>query len=420
MIILFNIKIDNYNLKNFLMSRKTKIILGILFYPYGLYLIYKHYFGNKGQSFNNIEKGDEKINEKYQKWLTEKNKERKENLKWGGGSLIVVALITFFVGWPIIGSILCALIVLFIIGSLKVPNEADYQAELNEEKANKAEQAKQKAAKKKAEERKAKKEADELKAIKSKFDKIEKNFDKLMSIECPRPTEFKKNISEREKDITSKGSPEYLHKFVKITAFLDDLWSHLVNTRQGMRDDFDPDTFASNYKRKKESEKNRSLEDLTIDLERRAAGDFKDYSADGLLKQLSDVSNKAVKVFPKEFSQVLYLEAMANSMLIFLLEGKQIYFFEILESFDKLGALDSSWQKSVSKKMSSIESKLDILISGISNLNNSINKLIEKNDDIVEQLKSIDSGISANNILQAITAYQVYKVNKQTKGLIGD
>ena len=356
--------------------------------------------------------------EKYQKWLTEKKESRKEVVKYFTTPSLVCTLIAYFLEWPIIFSVLVAISFISVLIFFIPINEAQYQAELNKNKAIKAEQANQKAAEEKAAEEKAKKEADELKAIKSKFDSIEKNFDKLMSIDCPRPTEFKNNISEREKDIISKGSPEYLHKFVKISAFLDDLWAHLVGQRQGMRDEFDPDIFASNYKRQKESEKNRSIEDLTIALERQAAGNFIDNSADGLVKELSNVSEKAIEVFPKEFSQMLYLEAMANSMLIFLLEGKQIYFFEILESFDKLGALDSSWQKSVSKKMSSIESKLDILMSGISNLNNSIDKLIEKNDDIVEQLQSIDSGISANNILQAITAYQVYKINKQTKGLL--
>jgi len=48
------------------MSRTVKIILGVLIYPYGLYLIYKHYFGKKGQGLNKIEKGYDKLNDLYQ------------------------------------------------------------------------------------------------------------------------------------------------------------------------------------------------------------------------------------------------------------------------------------------------------------------------------------------------------------------
>ncbi len=354
----------------------------------------------------------------FDKWLREQKKSRKATIIFVA-VVIFLGLLALANGWPIIG---CLIIALTVFQSykeriFKMPNEADFQVYEKAEKKKKAAQARKRASAKKAKEKKARAESDKLKAIEAKFDAIEKNFKQLMSIDCPRPIEFKNNISEHEKEITTKGSPEYLHKFVKISSFLDDLWRHLVDTRQGMRDEFNPKNTANDYKRKKEKEKNRSLEDLTVDLERKASGDFKDYSADGLLRSLNDVSQSAVKLFPKEFAQVAYLEAMANSMLIFLLEGKQIYFFEILETFDKLGALDSSWQKSVSKKMSSIESKLDMMLSGISNLNNSINRLIEKNEDISKQLQSIDSGISTNNMLQAITAYQVYKINKNTKGL---
>ena len=355
-------------------------------------------------------------NNEFDNWLLKKKEERKSVLL-GAAVIMSLGIAAFGIGWPIIGTIIVGGTILGSYQSIKLPTENDFQAEKKAEEEENKRKARDKARAKKAKEKKAKEEAERVKQIESKFDVVEKNFNKLMAIDCPRPEEFKNNLSQYEKEISTKGSPEYLHKFVKISTFLDDLWSHLVDNRQAMRNEFDPKTFAQNYKRKKEQEENRSLEDITIELERKARGDFKDYSADGLLRQLIDVSEMAVKEFPKEFAQVTYLEAMANSMLIFLLEGKQIYFFQILESFDKLGALDSSWQKSVSNKMSSIESKLDLMISGISNLNDSINSLIEKNDDISKQLQSIDSGISTNNVLQAITAYQVYKINKNTKSL---
>ena len=122
-----------------------------------------------------------------------------------------------------------------------------------------------------------------------------------MSIECPRPIEFRNNLSEHEKDIMSKGTPEYLHKFVKISSFLDDLWNHLITARQEIRDEFDPKRLSIKYQNKKRSENSVSFREMSINLERRAAG--KDYSADGLVQSIKDVMEKAVEVFPKEFDQ---------------------------------------------------------------------------------------------------------------------
>ena len=364
-------------------------------------------------------------NKSFEKWLVKQKEERNDLLKGVGLVIVLPAVIAFIIGWTIIGSILIILMVLVFWAGIDnwFPKEADFLAEQEEKKAEKAKENAERKRVAKQNERVAKQNETRLKKLESKFDTIEKNCKKLMSIDCPRPIEFKNNLSEHEKDLMSKGTPEYLHKFVKISTFLNDLWSHLVNARQDIRDEYDPKRLVASYQRKKRSERDMSLgkasmEELHIALERKAEGDFKDYSADGLVRTITNIMEESLKVFPKEFAQVTYLEAMANSMLIFLIEGKQIYFFEILETFDKLGALDSSWQKSVSNKMSSIESKLDLITSGISNLNENIDRLIEKNDDISKQLQSIDSGISTNNVLQAITSYQVYKINKQTKGLI--
>lgn len=354
----------------------------------------------------------------FEKWQ-EEQKEASKNLLIATGICAMLGFTLIKIDWPILGWICLILAILFFYSrqTAAKSDEATYQKELTEEKEQKAERAKERAAQKKAEEKQIQEQKAADIAIEKKFQAIQENVDKLMAIEAPKPIDFKKNLNQYEKDIVSKGNAEYLHKFVKISSFLNDLWKHLDDNRKGIYEEFDVETLTKNWKIKKESEKNRSIEDIHRELKRKADGDFRDYSADGLLRQLKDVSQKSLKVFPKEFAQVVYLEAMANSMLIFLLEDKQILFFEILEAFDKLGALDSSWQKSVSNKMSNIESKLDILISGISNLNDNVKVLIEKGDEISEQLQGIDSRISANNVLQAITAYQVYKINKNTKSL---
>ena len=293
--------------------------------------------------------------------------------------------------------------IIFVLGIFPIT----FLSEEEEKKELKSQELK----KRKAEE---KRDAIQVKDFNVKIKKIENNLNKLMSIDCPRPTEFKNNISQREKEIVSKGNPEYLHKFVRISSFLDDLWKYLQNSRNEMRDAFEIKRIKAVYNSRRKEEKKPGYEER-LAFERLSSQDFTDYSSEALISKVYEGSEKILKVYPKEIAQLPYLEAMANSMLIFLLEGKQIYFFEILESFDKLGALDSSWQKDVSKKMTSIEAKLDLLILGISNLNDNINRLVEKNDEVLQQLQSIDSNISTNNLIQAITAYQVYKINKNTR-----
>ena len=47
-------------------------------------------------------------------------------------------------------------------------------------------------------------------------------------------------------------------------------------------------------------------------------------------------------------------------------------------------------------------------------INNSISDL---NISIDEQLESVNSNLSYNNLVSTITAYQTYKINKNTKSL---
>ena len=68
--------------------------------------------------------------------------------------------------------------------------------------------------------------------------------------------------------------------------------------------------------------------------------------------------------------------------------------------------------------MSNIESKLDQITSGISNLNDSINRLIDKMMTFRNNYNPLNLVFQQINLLQAITAFQVYRINKQTKGLI--
>jgi len=258
--------------------------------------------------------------------------------------------------------------------------------------------------------------------IKNKIKEIDDNLNEIMSIDFPKPTSFKSNVIENEQNIIEKLNFESLHKFVKISSFLDDVHRNLFEIRANMRAELDPkDLLKRIISKIEEEEREKStiekLDEIQDRLSRFADNDYKDKSSNGILKELLDATNQSIPAFSKEIVQVAYLEAMANSMLLFLLNNKQILYFEILEVFEKLGALDSSWQKSVSEKMDRLENKLNLIIGGLLNLNNSFERLLEKNDDIIKSLESIDSSIKSTNMLQAINAYQVYRINKNTKSI---
>ena len=334
--------------------------------------------------------------------------------------VLLMSLGAFFIyiDWTIMGSIPLILGLLFLIGLLH--NGASKEAFLKQKsleqkkheeklKLEKAEKDKKNAAKQ-LEKQKLQKTEETIKII-------DTNLNKLISIDFPKPISFKSNITDNEQTIIEKSGVDVIQKFVRIYTFLNDAHRNLENVRESMREEFDPKQLLEDVKWRIEEEKNPSLDDLSEKLGRLASGDYRDTSADGLLKELLKFSNKLVPVFSKEIAQVAYLEAMANSMLIFLLNNKQILFYEILEVFDKIGALDSSWQKMISYKMDNIENKLDLLNGSLLDLNDKLDGLLDKNEAIINSLDSVDSSIKSNNLLQAITAYQTYRINKKTKRL---
>ena len=117
------------------------------------------------------------------------------------------------------------------------------------------------------------------------------------------------------------------------------------------------------------------------------------------------------------------------NMLGSLVSQDLISFYEIYESFDKLGVLNSNWENEVSEKLTDIGEKLDDLMYSIYNMEqNIVNELSrlsyvtqesfeDLNSSVTSQLKDVESSINTNNLLTGIQAYQLYKIHKNTKGL---
>jgi hypothetical protein len=108
-----------------------------------------------------------------------------------------------------------------------------------------------------------------------------------------------------------------------------------------------------------------------------------------------------------------------------------ISFYEIYESFDKLGMFNSNWENEVSEKLTNIGDKLDDLMYSIYNMEQNIVSELSQlsyitqesfenlNSSVSNQLREIESSINTNNLLTGIQTYQLYKINKNTKSLRG-
>ena len=106
-----------------------------------------------------------------------------------------------------------------------------------------------------------------------------------------------------------------------------------------------------------------------------------------------------------------------------------ITFYEIYESFDKLGMFNSNWENEVSEKLTNIGDKLDDLMYSIYNMEQNIvselshlsyvtqESFEDLNRSVTSQLKEVESSINTNNLLTGIQAYQLYKINKNTRSL---
>ncbi len=118
------------------------------------------------------------------------------------------------------------------------------------------------------------------------------------------------------------------------------------------------------------------------------------------------------------------------NMISALVSEDLITFYEIYESFDKIGIYNSNWENEVSDKLSTIGTKLDDLLLSIYEMENKIVSEISNlsyvtqesfsdlNNSVTANLKDINSSIDVNNLFTAINTYQLYKINKQTKPLL--
>ena len=125
----------------------------------------------------------------------------------------------------------------------------------------------------------------------------------------------------------------------------------------------------------------------------------------------------------------VYNMILLNSlnMVESLVKDDMITFYQIYERFDDLNMFDSKHEKDLQTQLKNINSNLGDLVKHIMVLGESIISSIndlsmiseESTRMISESLKSVNSSIDTNNLLTMIQTYQTYKINQNTKSLIG-
>lgn len=249
-----------------------------------------------------------------------------------------------------------------------------------------------------------------------KVDTLGSQLQELQEIDIPDISEYKKNVIENEKAIVDKGGDTQLFSFMKIDTFLRDYRGRIISDQSGLNEVLDIEWLKSRIQ--SEGQRNdldkiiENLDDISAKLEGRRTRGF-DSNVDKLF-ELGDVMKPALE---NQIKTMEYYRNMAVAMIVFYLNDKKIRYFEIYEAFEKLGVFDSTWQKNVLNKLDNIEIRLAQISNQLTELNQNFISLVESSENVVSELKEINSSIMTNNMLQAITAYQTWKINKNTKSL---
>ena len=341
---------------------------------------------------------------------------------------ITIILISFYFIfnslWWLVPGILFAIITYNSKTSMK-----EYDKQVNEEDEKAKKEIVSNESQKKYLEEKVKPRSDKYKTRLNFLDNLYEKLETLSSMDLWNPSECKRLLNENEQDLTQKLGDSDLHKILKIVNFITDYSKEIKSIRNSIIKELDINKFKKSllidFERDHESFE-VIAEKLKVQTEILEGSNLFIYAKSGvygctrteaLIESIIGIGDKLIPSFENETNKLKYLESLCISMMVFGIEGKKLRYFEILESFEKFGALDSSWQKNINEKLNSIESKLDIIINGLISFNGKMDDLINNGDLIIKELESINSTIATGNVIQALNLYQNYKINKNTKSL---
>lgn len=245
---------------------------------------------------------------------------------------------------------------------------------------------------------------------------LNKQIQEIKNINIPAIDDFKKIIIDNEKSIVEKGGENQLYSFLKIDSFLKDYQGRIVADNEELISLIDIKNIKSRII--EESARN-DLGKLQENLQNSLAKlDGKNpIGFDGNLEELFKISRFIKPNFENQTMTLEFYKNMATAMIIFYQNDKKIKYFEIYGAFEKLGVFDSTWQKNVLNQLDKIEVRLAQINNQLTDLNQNFISLVESSESIVSELKEINSSILTNNMLQTITAYQTWRINRNTKSL---
>jgi hypothetical protein len=273
----------------------------------------------------------------------------------------------------------------------------------------------------KEEKEQQRKEKEILKNVKiesrlKKADNLKIKLSEIQDIMIIDVSDYKNIIIDNEESILDKGGDKQLFSFMKIDTFLRDYRRRIISDQSGLKEVIDIEWLKSRIQ--SEGQRNdldkiiENMEDISAKLEGRRTKGF-----DSNVDKLFELGNVMKPALENQIKTMEYYRNMAVAMIVFYLNDKKIRYFEIYEAFEKLGVFDSTWQKNVLNKLDNIETRLAHINNQLTELNQNFISLVVSSENVVSELKEINSSIMTNNMLQAITAYQTWRINKNTKSL---
>lgn len=249
-----------------------------------------------------------------------------------------------------------------------------------------------------------------------KADKLQAQLLEIQKIEIIEIADFKKIIVDNEKSIIDKGGDNQLFSFLKIDSFLRDFRERIINDQIELNDALNFNWLKTRIIEEAQRNDIEKIDEYFHDALARLEG-RSEIGFDAKVKKLFDLGNKMKPVMEYQIKTMEYYKNMAVAMIVFYLSDKKIKYFEIYEAFEKLGVFDSTWQKNVLSKLDNIEIRLAQMSNQLTELNKNFIALVESSENIISELNEINSSIVTNNMLQAIAAYQTWRINKNIKSL---
>lgn len=246
----------------------------------------------------------------------------------------------------------------------------------------------------------------------SRLESLKLRMDELNAIQVVEISDYKSFIEENQKAILQKGNDEVLFSFLKIDSFLNEYKQGMETSKNWVIKNIDVEDLKSKLiqdSQRDDLEKVIEMSQANLDrLEGKRPRGF-DASFDTLLS-VGHVFKGTYENYNKTLE---YYKNIAKTMVIFYLNDNKISYFEIHQAFEKLGVFDSTWQKNLMSKMSNIESNLNRISHDLTQMNSNFEQLINQSEKITNELQAINSSVKTGNMIQAISAYQSWRINRK-------